>query len=269
MTSKSLQDAVLDVAVKNFTFPPKTFSAYDITKILRNEVNAKQYSISDFALIPSLHRQEISHSLVRDTVASLFGSNHFDRTFNGTYYVYTVGTIKNTASDITKDALYSRLTEILSNQTGIHTSDITPNSTLNGTFDFDDLDNVEVVMAMEEEFAKELKNKGLDDSLDTIKDVRALFKYLTDEIASSTKAVPVAVITPVVPVSNVLKMYIDGRHNKMIAPSLKNAQKALNKKSKKTTIREISDIAKNLGYSVVGNQTIPFGEWVIAHKLRR
>ena len=276
MTRKSLQDAVLDVAVRNYTFPPKTFSAYDITKLLRADVNNKLYDITEFVGMPSRFGQEVSHSQVRDMVAALFDSRHFDRTFNGTFFEYSVGTIRSTAvatvsgivtPDITVDPLYTRFLTILVDQSGIDAKSITPKSTLSGSLGFDDLDVVEVIMAFEDEFSAELKNKELPEPAKTLTDIESLFNYLKNAISkqstgTNSTATPVAVVPTTTPKDAVLRRYIKARIDDGVNPSLKNAQKALKRPG--TSVREVSDIAKSLGYTVLGNQTIPFSEWVIS-----
>lgn len=288
MTRKNLKDAVLDVAVRYYTFPAKTFSAYDITKQLRIDVNAKQYDIAEFAGTPTAHGQEVSHSQVRDTVADLHNSQHFDRKYNGTFFEYSIGTMNQTTPvitlsgtnipvaakpDITTDTDYIRMVNILARYSSIDLKLITPASLIVKGLGFDDLDFVEAIMELEEEFRKELNNNDLDTDLTSqqkIQTVSDLYNFLRSNIskvAQNTITVPAAlapapIATPPAPKDVVLKMYIQARHKKGTSPSLKNAQKALGQKG--TSVRQISDIAKGLGYKVKGSTQVPFSEWVIA-----
>jgi acyl carrier protein len=274
MTRKSLHDAVLDVAVKNFTFPPKTFSAYDITKILRDDVNSKLYDIAEFVGLPSRFGQEVSHSQVRDTVAQLHTSGHFDRQFNGTYFEYAISlTPGSTVAPITgivtptPAPVDARIIAILANQTGVDASRINSLTTLDSDLGFDDLDLVEVFMALEEEYKTELNGHELPEPASTLKTVQDLVNLLETNIKKNTQTAPAPVAVVTAPAkapdkSTVLKLYIKARHNKGVSPTLKNAQKAL--KQPGTAVREISDLAKSLGYNVLGTKDIPFSNWVIS-----
>jgi acyl carrier protein len=272
MTRKSLHDAVLDVAVKNFTFPPKTFSAYDITKILRSDVNSKLYDITEFVGLPSRFGQEVSHSQVRDTVAQLHTSGHFDRSFNGTYFEYAISISPGSGVAFVSGLVSpvpvpvdNRIVTILVNQTGVDASKINSLTTLDQDLGFDDLDLVEVFMALEEEYKKELGGNELPEPTTPLKTVQDLVNLLDNNIkGAKTPAAPVAVVsTPKAPdKATALKLYIKARHDKGVSPTLKNAQKAL--KQPGTAVREISDLAKSLGFNVLGTKDVPFSNWVIS-----
>lgn len=272
MTSKTLKNAILDVIVANYLNPRKSFSSYNITQLLRNDVNSKRYTIDEFVNIPTTFGQEVEHQKVRNTVKSIEIDGLITGTFNGTFTEYTITPnnvlikgVTTNKPDITFHPLYNRYITLIKEL--VNKDNVSPSDKLIGDLGLDSLDCVELMLAIEYEFSKEfpgleINENDINDSDMTVsQSFEKLLKITSELNNTSKKAVPNQSVQVDVKVE--LKGYLISRFSKYVYPTLKNAQKAVNVPG--TSVRTISDIAKELGYKVVGNQSIPFNQWVITN----
>lgn len=276
MTRKTLSDAVLDVAVRKFSFPPKTFSAYQITKQLRDEVNANQYSIIEFEGQPTNFGQEVAHSNVRQVVQNLFDKKFFDRTFNGTYFEYAISInspapapsvpVKPEPSGVVWDAIVSAA------ETMFDRRDVKGSTTLK-ELNADDLDLVEMIMNIEETLKINLDN--VDPKWSDTLTLREIYDLIHSNAPKATQPVVTAPSLKTKPLltatdvgfSTALIGYVEPRLKNNQPPSLKNAQKYLRDHGYQSTVAEIRNTAEKIGYLVYWNdRKDPFNIWTIRRK---
>lgn len=267
MNRKTIKEAVLDVAVGKFAFPPRTFSAYDITKQIRDDVNNDRYRVTEFDGKPSNHKQEIDHSTIRSTVETLYGENYFDRSNNGTFWEYaiSINAPKAAPKPVLVGPLWDFIVKTVGELSGVANASVGADVTLD-KYKLDDLDFVELIMAIEEETGTDIDESKLefkkkDGSYITLREIYAV--AVTSPVATKTTPVTAAVNAPPT-VEDELKRYITPRHSKNINPSLKNAQKYLKGSGYTKTVSEIRTIAESLGFKVnYVNAKDAFNQWTI------
>ncbi len=81
---------------------------------------------------------------------------------------------------------FERIRELVNEHTGIEKSEITPAATLAGDLAMDELDIVEVVMNVEEEFGIEIDDEVADDFI-TIKDLTSHVDLLMKDRTKSAQ----------------------------------------------------------------------------------
>ena len=94
--SKPTLNASIEVTVNKLIADKKTFSAHDVTKALREEVNAGLNATLDQGETGSVHVNgvdvpKISHDYVRDAVHELFHTGKmtgYDRNHSGSHWEY-------------------------------------------------------------------------------------------------------------------------------------------------------------------------------------
>lgn len=267
---KPLNQAVTDII--NTKFTNRSFSAYDITQAVRSDVNDKKYIIPEFKVnymkFDDVNTQNVSHSAVKKVVESLYTVGLLTRRlvnhagYGGhAWYEYTVA---SNFVDATAYPKYNELLDVIVDATGVDKNSITP------YYDFskflDDLDRVEFIMNLEyvlkitisDDAASKFCNSNKLTPFMLVHDIIGYNTVTTNTVSPKTSTV--AGLT----LESLLKSYITKAHSKKYNPTLRNAQKAMTKKVPGTTVSIISDTAKALGFSVVGDRSMQFNEYTIA-----
>lgn len=272
---KLLSQAVTDII--NTKFSNKSFSAYDITQAIRSDVNDKKYTITtEFSVSPmklgDVVTQNIPHSTVKRAVESLYTIGQLTRqvvshdNYNGrAWYEYT---LVPSFVDVTTYPKYTELVDIIEDATGIDKKDITPYT--NFSKFLDDLDRVEFIMNLEYVLDVDISDDTAvkfcnSDKLTPFMVVNEIIGYNT--VTSTTSTSTTSAVTGVT-LESLLKSYITKAHSKKYNPTLRNAQKAMSKKVPGITVSIISDTAKALGFSVLGNRSMQFNEYTIGNSNR-
>jgi len=273
MQTKTLRDAVLDAAIKHFLSIGAVFSAYEITSILRKDVNDKKYLIKEYEGVPSQHAQEINHSDVRAMVTNLHIEQFIDRApWNGKFMQYSVGKVDPKNAIYSGDPILAKLRKLLHNHTDIAEDLILPSSLVMENLGCDDLDVVELLIDVEETFNIEIESTELPFDQQQHQNTDFTVATLVNLVKSKMKpAKAVTQQTRPTPSTNSVQLdirmrddlldYLSRRAKVGVSPTLRSAQKAIKKPG--TSVREIAALAKSLGYKVEGDSVTPFNQWVI------
>lgn len=276
MIQKQLKNAILDVAVKHFGATNKPFSAYDITRQLRSDVNAKLYEIAEFVGVASQYGQEISHEKVRSVIVELYDTHFLDRKNNGTYWTYSVSVSADDPAVIGHPS-YLKLVDAIDALTAT-TNGIRPSSRLVEDLKLTDIDLAELEVVIEDDFfdSKQGAEPFSGNLNPPITTVGELHKYILQKLVKSTiqaaaTQAPSLQPNPTVALDagkTALFNYIQRRINSGVEPKLKNAQKFYNETYPGISIQRLADIVRgDFGYAITGDSNTPFNQWSIGIKL--
>lgn len=267
---KPLIQAVTDII--NTDFANSVFSAYDVTQAIRDDVNNKLYTITEFQndslKVDNVNSQNVSHSTVKKVIESLYMNGNLTRRLHTNYGANSWYEYKLVPQliDVTSYSKYDEVLSIIEDATGISKSNITIHTDIGSKLD--DLDRIEFFMNLE--FV--LKINITDSAGIKFCNSKHLTPYtiVVDTIGYKPTVVSSLTKTPS-PTSDpktcnlnvLLKGYIMKAHSKGYNPTLRNAQKAMVKKVPDTTVEIIATTARKIGYKLVGDRSIAFNKYTI------
>lgn len=269
---KPLIQAVTDII--NTKFANRSFSAYDVTQALRDDVNNKLYIIPEFRdnsfKFDNVNSQIVSHSTVKKVVESLYANGFItrrlqhNRGFSTSWYVYTLLT---KLIDVTKYPKYNELLAVIEDATGIDEANITPHTDFG--VNLDDLDRVEFIMNLEYVLKIDITDSAAtkfcnSKQLTPYTVVLDIIGYKPTVVSNLTKTPSPTSDTKTSNLNVLLKGYITKAHSKGYNPTLRNAQKAMVKKVPGTTVEIVATVARKIGYKLVGDRSMAFNEYAIS-----
>jgi acyl carrier protein len=271
---KSLKDAVTELIAKNYG-KGGTFSAYDITRLLRKDVNDDIYRVQEFVdtthkLCP--YKQDIPHSKVREVVVELFNDEVLIRKSDPSYIYYLYEVAPVTTATVPDGAM--RMIEALkkfAEDAGCGKHDkIEMNDILIEDLGLDSLDIVEFAIYLEEEtFKGDLNGVEIDigDNVLTVEDLwNCVTKALnrTSKNATLQKPTNVATPPPIQPsrVEQDVKGYLIRKFSKKESPTLKMVQSAA---KSGLSVAKIGEIVKKLGFNIEEDKFSPYNQWVVRY----
>lgn len=258
MKHKDLALAVRDVIIQ-FYINSRSFSAYQVTEQIRKEVNSKCYALAGYPYDSAATIiQFIPHSDVRKEVEECYTKGWLTRT-QGTkgYYLYSAA--GKTSPNHQHDAIFNAIKDYLEGLQYVNVKDLTYGTKVEDLL-LDDLDVVELLMHIEEAFRKELNNQELDTEGTKFVTLNDIIEYVANAIKGVVKNPQKAPTST--DIETKIKKYLDGRMKKNVKPTLKNVQKSL--KVPGISLMALQTRIKQLGYSITGDRSQPFNQWVVS-----